>query len=307
LVFDKDLEALMANPGQISIPGGQNKEILLKITVPEKADTGDKSGEIRIKYLDNKKAKISVEFKIVKFESSKLKVSPEKIVLGEITAGNAEKKDLEFTNTNAFPIGGIMPVITRISASKNDVKDINSWIEFVPERIDSLKNGRENKQTMGVKVDVPANAKSEFITIYATMQPDYWGKQIQIDFEVKEAKVGIEIQGLSTNYRVQFDGNKYVPEVDPLSIYNSGEIDLGAISMGIETSCDGSWAAFLERDVNALAAGESATVRLNIEPLVSTPVGASQDCILRASTDNPLDPLGKPIEVLKNIHIETYQ
>lgn len=250
LLLDGDAKDGMVMSGGKSLivfPGTNLITITLKVNTSPDRDllSGSNSGVIRIKGLNNNRAKIRGNFSITAFNQSDINIkignSTRDVDFRTLTAGSSSEKELRIENKSDNTISEITVEleITNTQFSLNE--DVENWFSFGPSNTIENILPDETRQ-ISIIVSIPSSVifpqgvSEETIDGVFRVKSSFFEKEFNLDLKIEKPDTGISISGIKNTYTLRKDDNVYQNELGFLKIRNTGDVLLTNFSVAVVCS-----------------------------------------------------------------------
>lgn len=281
------------------VPGGAEKSVQITIEVKKDLSSTEiknaKSGVIRIKGLNNTKAKQSVSFEITEFEPRDLQISGN-LNFGAIKEGNPPiKKSIKIRNNADFDIENLAIEIPEadIVSQFSQPSQVKNWFSFTPSLpIPIIRKGTE--QNVEISIHVPVgiefgeNALQETITGTMNFRTSFDNRTIVFNVVAQKNQTDLQIQGVS-NLTMSFNdqAQEYDTKTMTIRLKNDGGLKIKNVSVTARCQNNAPITFSLSEDLFEIEAQETKTVIATINASSTLQTGSINTCSINASYDNP--------------------
>ncbi|MFH1256851.1 MAG: hypothetical protein V1494_06195 [Candidatus Diapherotrites archaeon] len=274
-------------------PGITDAKIVLKVKDDVSKDKIKEglSAELRVKGLNNKNAKASAKFELVKLDLSKIKLSLSNLSFGAVSAGKTVTKIIDVTNSTGSEIDGISVGLSISTAGDNDPATAEQWFEISPTTIDSLPSGSSGKTVVTVIFRPPVSAQADSIAGTVNFSNDFWSSKINlVSTSVKATEIKFSVSGVQKSYSIKKDSGTglYTTELEQVTVKNSSDVPVSLITINAE--CNGTisnWISINPDLFQSLDAGDDQLINMQINVPNTEPAESIKYCFFRLDYADP--------------------
>ncbi|MCR4368957.1 MAG: hypothetical protein NUV67_03560, partial [archaeon] len=305
LVLDGDAEDAMELDYEkplILFPG--TNEITATLSV--KSDVGskqigeNKSGEIRIQGLDNKNAKITGKYSLIKADVSDIKVkvgsSTTSADFGDIRAGESEEKAISVENKTDSTITGIKIEVEITSSDLATKEEVLEWFSFTPSNeIDEIAPDEKKeisiRATPPIGTAFPSGKTVGLIDGVIKVSSSFFTKTFKLTLEVEKPETELSASGLRESYSIRKSSGSYPETNDFIEIQNSGKTTLMDFELRVACVSPGTGWLTIENNQNrttfeTLAADQTKKVPFKISIPANVPEDTAASMSIKSIIPN---------------------
>ena len=241
-----------SDPAPILAAQGETKAFVImnfKENLNPSLIKNDLKGTIRIKGLNNSKAKIEILFDLQKFDRTKVKLTGT-ATFGTISEGKTSApKQITIENKLDYPLQEVQFDVDIKTTQFADPLKVKKWFLFdTPMPIQTIAPG--DKIIVGMTASVPigeipfeGSAKTDPISGKLYVHTSFWQEEINLTISAQKSNVALAFSGLSTSSTVSFDKGKgqFPPKTGILSIKNTGDLPVKLLNLSVSCTPTGNW------------------------------------------------------------------
>ncbi|MBI2597966.1 MAG: hypothetical protein HYW50_02105 [Candidatus Diapherotrites archaeon] len=240
-------------PSPMLSPPGETRvfvELKVKENLQPNLIKNELKGTIRVRGLDNAKAKKQFTFDMQEFDRSKLKVSGS-AKFGTVVEGTVSpQKEITIQNNLDFPVEDIRLEVEIKSTQFSQPSEAKEWFSFdreIPIKVLQPGDGTKVGMIASVPVGVPFQGSTEKETIIGKLflRTSFWEEEVDLDLIVQKSRVQLVFSGISQSNTVSFsqETGTYLPVAKILSLQNKGQLPLTFVNLNAECNSSGNWNA----------------------------------------------------------------
>lgn len=308
LVFEGALDSryMRTNyPNPILAISGESRvfiEINLKETIKESLIRDGLKGTIRIRGLNNSKAKKQVVFDLSSFDRRDIRISGT-LRFGRVTEGKTGgPKEITITNKLEFDLKDVSFEVDIKGVQFSLPSNVENWFSFDREvPINSIAAGDKTKVGLLVEIpigEIPFERSSEQETISGKLfiRTSFWEEEVDIDLIAEKSTVKLSLIGISQTISISYDSSlgKFPVQSKILTLKNQGELPLNLINLSATCTTSGNWipsniVSFNQTFFTEILASSEAQTSYTLKLPTAANRGDVVNCTINTKYNDPRD------------------